>query len=222
LAAKHLNVELLDRAADVAVAALDVDVVLIATPDRAIADIARAMVPGRAVVLHCSGATALAPLRDHERHGSIHPLMALPSSAIGAARLVDNGWFAIAGDAIAGELVELLGGRSFHVGDDTRALYHATASVSANHLVALMGQVERLAARVGVPVQAFLDMSKASLDDVATQGAAAALTGPAARGDHATLAAHRAALPPSELALYDTLMAAAEELAASHPDVSDT
>lgn len=187
--------------------------VLIATPDRAIAQTADTINAGPAVVLHCSGATGLEPLSAHERHGSIHPLMALPTPEIGAARLTANGWFAIAGDPMAGELVDALGGRSFHVSDDKRALYHATAAISANHLVALLGQVERLAAQVGVPVQAFLDMSEASLNDVATQGAASALTGPAARGDHATLAAHRAALSPSELPLYDTLVTAAQELA---------
>lgn len=206
-------------------AAHQVDVVLIATPDRTIAQVASAIAPGSAAVLHCSGATGLAPLHDHVRHGSLHPLMALPSAEIGANRLVDNGWFAIAGDPVAGRLVQVLGGRSFVVDDDKRALYHATAAVSANHLVALLGQVERLAAQVGVPVQAFFDMSRASMDDVVAHGAAAALTGPAARGDHPTIAAHRQALPPRELALYDTLVAAAQQLAqtvAADPDDQGT
>jgi predicted short-subunit dehydrogenase-like oxidoreductase (DUF2520 family) len=47
-------------------------------------------------------------------------------------------------------------------------------------------------------------------------GAAAALTGPAARGDHTTLDAHRVALPPSERGLYDTLVVAAQHLATGH------
>ena len=208
-----LQVDLLAREAAVASAASDVDAVLIATPDRAIAQVAQAISPGDAVLLHCSGATGLAPLAGHPRHGSIHPLMALPSAEVGATRLRDHGWFAVAGDLAAAQIVDLFGGQSFVVDDDKRALYHATAAVSANHLVALLGQVERLADQVGVPVQAFLDLARGSFDDVVAHGAVAALTGPAARGDHATLEAHRVALPPSERALYDTLVVAAQHLA---------
>ena len=214
----------MDRLGDVTAAASGVDVVLIATPDRAIADVASTITPGPAVVLHCSGATGLGPVSGHDRHGSIHPLMALPSPEIGAARLADTGWFAVAGDPVAIELVDVLGGQSFFVADGKRALYHATAVVSANHVVALLGQVERLASQVGVPVQAFLDMAQDSLDDVSAHGAARALTGPAARGDHTTLAAHREALPPSEVALYDSLVEASQRLANAHlgPDPSCT
>ncbi|MGZ0178496.1 MAG: DUF2520 domain-containing protein [Acidimicrobiales bacterium] len=203
----------MDRLDDVTAAATGVDAVLIATPDRAIADVASTITPGPAVVLHCSGATSLGPVTGHDRYGSIHPLMALPSPEIGAIRLAADGWFAVAGDRLATELVDVLGGRSFSVSDDKRALYHATAAISANHLVALLGQVERLASQVGVPLQAFLDMAQGSLDDVAAHGAASALTGPAARGDNATLAAHREALPPCEVTLYDSLVEAAQQLA---------
>lgn len=208
----------MDRDASIALAAADVDVVLICTPDAAIASVAAQIEPGPAVVLHCSGATGLDVLGPHVRIGSMHPLMALPDRVTGAARLQADGWFAIDGDpdlglAVTRQLVESLGGRAVQVDDDKRALYHATAVVSANHTVALLGQIERLAAQVGVPLQAFLDMAQASLDDVSARGAAAALTGPASRGDLATLDAHRHALPASERALYDALASAAATLA---------
>ena len=196
-----------------AAAAEGVDAVLIATPDSVIADVAAAIAPGGAVVLHCSGATGLEPLAMHARRGSIHPLMALPSPETGADRLRSGGWFAVAGDDFAESLVSVLGGRSFPVADESRALYHAAAAVSANHLVALLGQVERLAAAAGVPVDAYFDLARGSFDDVVAQGAVASLTGPAARGDEETLAAHRTALPADELALYDALAAAAQQLA---------
>lgn len=195
-------------------AAADVDAVLIATPDRVIESVAASIEPGAAVLLHCSGATDLGVLAGHARIGSIHPLMALPNPAIGAERLRSGGWFAVAGDPVSHELVDVLGGRSFEVADDRRALYHATAVVAANHLVALMGQVERLAALVDVPADAFLDLAAGSLDDVRARTAGGALTGPAARGDQATLDAHRAVLPSGERELYDVLVRAAERLAA--------
>ncbi len=216
-----VEVDLLARDAPVAAAAHDVDAVLIATPDRAIGDVAAAIDGGEAAVLHCSGATGLAPVAHHVRHGSIHPLMALPSVEIGAERLVDHGWFAVAGDAITATLVEALGGRSFTVADEQRSLYHAVAAISANHLVALLGQVERLADQVGVPRQAFFDLAKGSFDDVVLRGAAAALTGPAARGDQSTLDSHREALPADERSLYDALALAAEQLAACRRPPTD-
>lgn len=193
-------------------AATGVDVVLIATPDRVIAPVAAAIDSGDAVVLHCSGATPLTALAGHSRVGSLHPLMALPDSDIGADRLLGGGWFAVAGDRFAAALAKRLGGRHFSVTDEKRALYHATAAVSANHLVALLGQVERLAEQVGVPAEAFFELAQGSFDDVLTRGAAAALTGPAARGDQSTLDAHRAALPPQERELYEALVAAAVAL----------
>jgi len=213
-----VDVDLLDRATSVASAAVGVDAVLIATPDRAIGEVAAAIAPGEAVVMHCSGATGLDVLAGHARVGSIHPLMALPDEATGTDRLLGGGWFAVAGDEVTVALVDALGGRSFAVDDDNRPLYHATAAVAANHLVALLGQVERLAHIVDVPVEAFLALAQGSMHDVAAQGAKAALTGPAARNDLATLDAHRAALPAGERDLYDTLVAAAQQLAAQHED----
>lgn len=212
-AVSGVRAELLARSADVTRAAFDVDAVLICAPDMAIAEVAAAIEPGDAAVLHCSGVTTLEPLAAHPRHGSLHPLMALPDASTGSTRLVGGGWFAVAGDPIAGRLVDALGGRSFAVSDANRARYHATAAVAANHLVALLGQVERLAASIEVPVEAFLDLAAGSFDDVQRVGAAVALTGPAARGDQSTLDAHRSSLPSDEVELYEVLAAAAARLA---------
>lgn len=211
-----VTVDLADRDQPVTGAAQGVQAVLIATPDEAIAQVAAAIQAGPAVVLHCSGAIGVGPLSSvspHNRTGSVHPLMALPNPDTGARRLLGGGWFAVAGDPVASDLVDRLGGQRFEVADGDRAAYHATAAIAANHLVALLGQVERLATQAGVPVGAFFDLARGSFDDVVAHGAAAALTGPAARGDLATLAAHRQAIDPAELALYDALALAAADLA---------
>lgn len=194
------------------------DLVLICTPDAMVESMASTIEPGPAVVAHVAGSLPLTVLEPHSRRASVHPLMALPDAAIGAARLLDGGWFAVAGDPLAVEVVADLGGRAIAVRDDQRALYHATASVASNHLVALLAQVERLSDTIGVPREAFLDLARGSLDNVCALGALAALTGPAARGDTATLDRHRAALPPGELALYDCLMTEARRLAGGARD----
>jgi predicted short-subunit dehydrogenase-like oxidoreductase (DUF2520 family) len=56
----------------------------------------------------------------------------------------------------------------------------------------------------------------ATVENVATLGPARALTGPAARGDRATLDRHRAALDPSELVAYDAMVDLARRLVAEH------
>ena len=56
--------------------------------------------------------------------------------------------------------------------DADRARYHAAACVASNHLVALLGQVERLAADAGVPLEAFLPLVRATLDNVDELGPA--------------------------------------------------
>jgi predicted short-subunit dehydrogenase-like oxidoreductase (DUF2520 family) len=203
----------LGRGDDLRDAAAGVDVVVVATPDASIAEVARSIDPAAAAVVHLAGSLGLDVLAPHERRGAVHPLTSLPNPEIGAERLLAGGWFAVAGDPIAEQVVTALGGRSVMVADADRAIYHAAACVAANHVVALLGQVERLAALAGVPVAAYLELTAGAVTNVGALGAREALTGPAARGDVATVERHRAALPPAELELYDVLARAARDLA---------
>jgi predicted short-subunit dehydrogenase-like oxidoreductase (DUF2520 family) len=211
LAAAGWSVEVVTGTA--VVAAEGADLVVLAVPDGAVASVAARLAPGPAVVAHLAGSLGLDVLAPHERRASIHPLVALPTPSVGADRLRDGAWFAVAGDPIAAAVVADLGGRAVTVDDDRRAAYHAAACIASNHLVALLGQVERVAAPVGVPLEAYLDLARATVENVAALGPAAALTGPAARGDTATLDRHRAALDPSERPAYDAMVALAERLA---------
>jgi predicted short-subunit dehydrogenase-like oxidoreductase (DUF2520 family) len=120
---------------------------------------------------------------------------------------------AIAGDDGVNELAEALSGRVFEVDDAVRTTYHAAAAIASNHLVALLGQVQRLADASGVPFQAFLSLASASLDNVSALGAAPALTGPVAREDWDTIRVHLAALPTDELATYRAMVIEAARLA---------
>jgi predicted short-subunit dehydrogenase-like oxidoreductase (DUF2520 family) len=209
----------LGRADDVSSAAAGVDVVLITVPDRAIAAVAAAVRPvPSTVVAHCSGALGLEVLAPHERVASLHPLVTLPDPVIGAVRLRTGGPFVVAGDQVATDLVLALGGRPLVVPAERRAEYHAAACIAANHLVALLGQVERVAASVGLPLDAFLPLARGALDDVGLLGPAAALTGPAARGDQATIDRHRQVLDAAELDGYDAGVALARRLATTTPE----
>jgi predicted short-subunit dehydrogenase-like oxidoreductase (DUF2520 family) len=220
---KGWDIEMVERDQPVTNAAGDVDVVLLTVPDDAIAEVARAIVPTpTTVVCHVSGSRTLDVLAPHPRRASLHPLAPLPDADTGVERLLSGMSFAVAGDPVAWRIVADLGGRAFEVDDHQRARYHATAAVASNHLVALTAQVERLAAAAGVPADAFWPLARAALDDVTRLGAAAALTGPAARGDHATVRAHLDAIPAAEVALYRTLAAQAARLAGRElPDLTE-
>lgn len=209
----HEMSDFVTSADDPSEAASGVDVVILAVPDRRIADVARKIRPvDSTAVMHLSGSQGLGVLAPHRRRASMHPLVPMPTPEVGAVRLAAGATFAVSGDPIAAELAKSLGGRTVTVRDEHRAVYHAAAAVAANHVVALMGQVERIAESIGLDLDVFLGLSRAALADVERLGPAAALTGPAARGDTATLARHRAALAPEERAGYDAGVALARRL----------
>ncbi len=191
------------------------DLVIIAVPDQSVAAVAAGLQAGDAVVAHCSGSLGLGDLSPHLRVASVHPLVSLSTPETGAGRL-RGAWFAVAGsgggEEVARAVVDSLGGRAIEVPDDRRALYHATAAIASNHLVALLGQVERLADDLGIPAEAFGDLVAGTVANVERQGAAAALTGPVARGDWETVRRHVGALPVDERPTYLVLVGAAARL----------
>jgi len=209
------------------------DVILLTVPDDFI-DVIALQIPHNEnqIVAHVAGSRTLSVLGEHPRVASIHPLMALPSGDLGAARLY-GATYCVAGDegireiatALNGRIITLsdeqrtlyhataLNGRIITLSDEQRTLYHATAVVAANHLVALMGHVKELAEAAGLSLEDFLPLAEQSLRDVKEVGPQDALTGPASRGDMATIDAHLAALPEAERSTYVALANAAFELA---------
>jgi predicted short-subunit dehydrogenase-like oxidoreductase (DUF2520 family) len=111
------------------------------------------------------------------------------------------------------DVVGSLEGRIITLSDAQRTAYHATATVAANHLVALMGHVAALAESAGLCLDDFLPLAHQALRDVGEVGPHAALTGPASRGDMATIDAHLAAIPEPERSTYVAMANAAFELA---------
>ncbi|HEY7917959.1 MAG TPA: DUF2520 domain-containing protein [Acidimicrobiales bacterium] len=208
----------LGRDDPVADAAAGVDLLFIATPDDEVRRVAAAVRPvDTTAVVHLSGSLGLEVLAGHRRRGSLHPLMPLPTPAVGAERLRSGITFAVSGDPVTRQLATALGGQVVKVDDDARTAYHAAASIAANHLVALIGQVERVAATVGLPLDAFAGLVRAAADDALELGPRHALTGPARRGDWDTVERHRAALSAmaghrTELAAYDAMVGLARRL----------
>ncbi len=109
-------------------------------------------------------------------------------------------------------MVDELHGRVVRVAEDQWARYHAAAVMASNHLVALLGQVERVAATLGAPLDAYLALARGALGDVTDLGPRDALTGPARRGDEETIERHLSALPDDERAAYAALAERARRL----------
>jgi predicted short-subunit dehydrogenase-like oxidoreductase (DUF2520 family) len=187
------------------------DLVLLCVPDAEIVAAAARIAPGP-LVGHCSGATGLDALVPHEALG-LHPLMTVTPR--GAA-------FAGAGAAVAGStpralgaaraLAAALGMQAFELADADRPAYHAAASVASNFLVTL----EEWAAELlpGGDRALLAPLVRAAVENWALDGPAA-LTGPIARGDHATVARQRAAVAaatPERLPLWDALAGATAAL----------
>ncbi|HLM16906.1 MAG TPA: DUF2520 domain-containing protein [Acidimicrobiia bacterium] len=201
------------RVAEVVDAGRDADLVIVATPDAAIADTALALAPGLragALVVHLSGACPLEELdklhaeRPDVAVGALHPLQSLPSVELGLERLPGS-WCAVDGPPAVERLALSLGMRPFRVAPGERARYHAAATIASNHLVALLGQAVRVAEAAGVPPEAMLPLVRASVDNVEALGARDALTGPVARGDVDTVVCHLDALAADEQAAYRAL-----------------
>jgi predicted short-subunit dehydrogenase-like oxidoreductase (DUF2520 family) len=190
------------------------DVVVLCVPDGEIAA-AASRIAGEPLVGHCSGATTLAPLERFEAF-SLHPLMTVTAAAATSFAGVPA---AIAGStdralATARALAEALGMAPFAVADEDRAAYHAAASMASNFLVTLEWAAQRVG---GLDRVLLAPLVRATVENWAQHGPHAALTGPIARGDAATVARHRAAVAertPDLAALYDVLATATGALAA--------
>ena len=194
------------------------DAVLLCVPDAEIATAAAFVAPG-SLVGHCSGATGLDALGDREAF-SLHPLMTVPDGARpdvlrGAGCAVDGSTPRALATAEA--LAAALGMHPTRVRDADRAAYHAAASVASNFLVALESAAERLAATAGVERSLLVPLVRAAVENWAERGNAA-LTGPIARGDEATVARQRVAIAeraPDLLPLFDVLVDATRAVAAA-------
>jgi predicted short-subunit dehydrogenase-like oxidoreductase (DUF2520 family) len=214
-----------DRSSD---ATREAQLILIATPDDAIADVAvelarAAAIGAHQVVLHLSGLLDRSALRSLAETGaglgSFHPLQAI-ADPTAAPRLLRDAYAGLEGDERALEagerLAHQLGMQPVRLAPDAKATYHAGAVVASNYTVVLAALAARLARRAGIePEDAgelYLPLMRGTIANLSL-GPAAALTGPIRRGDEATVRRHLAALDPQDRKLYRDLGLAALRLA---------
>ena len=191
--------------------------VLLCVPDREVESACeRAASWGATYVGHTSGSLGLAALASASSAGAeaftLHPLQTIPSpeSRIAGAPCAISGASAGALET-ARTLALAVGMRPFEVAEESRAAYHAAASIASNFLVALEESAADLLARAGV-TDARGILAPLVLRSAAnwSEHGAAALTGPIARGDEATVERHLAALRDTAPELIDLYQALAE------------
>jgi predicted short-subunit dehydrogenase-like oxidoreductase (DUF2520 family) len=186
-----------------------VDLLVIATPDGAVADVVERLVRADALdeshgVVHLAGVHGLDPLRRAglagARIAALHPVMSVPSGTLDPTLLHGVTWAVttVEGDrAWARGLVERLGGDPLDVPEGARVAYHAALTLASNAAGAAVVTARRilLAAGVDAPERLLAPLAHASVEAAARSGASV-LTGPVVRGDAGTVAAHLAALEP--------------------------
>jgi predicted short-subunit dehydrogenase-like oxidoreductase (DUF2520 family) len=183
-------------------AAASADLVVLGVPDDLIAPTSARLAEGGVLghgrwVAHLSGALGLDALDGARDAGAgrlaIHPLQTFPD-VVSAIDGIPDCAIAItaddeAGYGVAERVADDLLGVPFRLDDHLRPRYHAAAVFASNYLIAVSSIAADLFTAAGVPdpVRAMQPMQRSTLDNVARLGPAAALTGPAMRGDAGTV-----------------------------------
>ena len=191
------------------------DVYLLAVPDAAVAPLLAATTwPVGAVVAHTAGALPLSVFatQPQVRGGVLYPLQ-----TFSAGRSID--WatvplFVEATDPVAESLLlglaGSLGPRVARLASAQRLHLHLGAVWASNFPNHVLGIAQAVLAEAGLPFELLHPLVRETVDKaLAASSAFVVQTGPAVRGDAATLAAHAAALAahPTWQALYGQLSA---------------
>ena len=186
------------------------DVWMVAVPDGQIASAAKQLAQHldgnkSTIVFHCSGALAsdvMAPLHARSCEiASAHCILSFsaPSSAITQFAGTPC---ALEGDVGATKTLHLafeaIGAKCFDLAAKEKVLYHAAAVFATNFLPVLQVVAADLWQSTGMPKELIAPLNASLLQkavqNIAAQGAAKALTGPAARGDMELVALQGAAV----------------------------
>ncbi len=183
------------------------ELVLLAVPDDALEPLVTGLAEtgawqGGQLVVHTSGRYGWRALDPAAGCGAIplalHPAMTFTGTSLDLSRLTDC-CFGVSAPAavlpIAQALVVEMGSEPVVVPEEARPLYHAALAHGANHLVTLVAQALELLRSAGIePADRVLGPLLSAALDNALRAGDGALTGPVARGDAGTVAAHVAAI----------------------------
>jgi predicted short-subunit dehydrogenase-like oxidoreductase (DUF2520 family) len=204
---------------------------MLAVGDDAIAPACAALASGQAlagsIVFHCSGAKASSELAAARAAGaflaSVHPVRSFadPEAVSGAFA---GTWCGVEGDLDALAVLEpafaAIGAQLVRIDPAAKTVYHAAAVFASNYLVTVLDAALRAYAAAGVPDDVARELARPlaseALANVFRIGPEAALSGPVARGDFATVARQQEAVTRWDAGtgrLYEALVAPTAALA---------
>ncbi len=159
--------------------------------------LAGVFIASNAIFFHCSGALSsaeLQPLKNIEDKGlqvaSAHCILSFSAPSSAVTQFAGTPC-ALEGDAAAKQTLqpafEAIGANCFDLAAKDKVLYHAAAVFATNFLPVLQIVAADLWQSTGMPKELIAPLNASLLSkavqNIAAQGAAKALTGPAARGD---------------------------------------
>ena len=182
------------------------DVWMLAVPDGQIKNVAIALsnttlagvfIASGAIIFHCSGALSSAELQSLRSAGdkgsqvaSAHCILSFSAPASAITQFAGTPC-ALEGDVAATQTLqpafEAIGANCFDLAAKDKVLYHAAAVFATNFLPVLQVVAADLWQSTGMPEELIAPLNASLLQkavqNIAAQGTAKALTGPAARGD---------------------------------------
>jgi predicted short-subunit dehydrogenase-like oxidoreductase (DUF2520 family) len=178
-----------------------------------------------AVVFHCSGAKSSAELAapDGVLTASVHPVRSFADPTAVAAAFAGT-FCGIEGQpqalAVLGPAFEAIGARLVPIDAAAKTIYHAASVFASNYLVTVLDAALRAYEAAGIAPDVACELARPlaseTLANVLRMGPAAALSGPIARGDEATVALQHDAISGWDKptgALYAALAEATRALA---------
>ena len=201
--------EFIGCSADCATTELDglatAGIILLAVPDDKIASLAKKLqtlnsCSADTTFIHFSGLHPAEIMHQHNSAAqllSLHPLLPFADAHSGFVNL-DHCPCALEGDeailALGEQLVRSIGGQSFMIKGEQKALYHTAASIASNFLVTLIAWAQDLLTHCKIDkpeaLSLLMPLVQASVENIKTKGPEQALTGPIVRGDGETLRKH--------------------------------
>lgn len=211
------------------------DIIAVTTQDRIVKEVAIEItekmerLDGK-LFFHTSGAhpaTLLSPLETKgARLGALHPLQTFPDIDSSINVLPDTYIFIEGGEDSIDVLRKIgaaLGSGVVRMEGEQKLLYHLCAVFVCNLLCALFYIGEDIMDKIGIELQPFFPIIKATLKNIENKGPLMSLTGPIVRGDMETVLSHLEAMEGMELykKVYKSLSLVALNMAKERGDISE-
>lgn len=170
----------------------EANLVIIATSDDSIAEVAAKLPAGKGVVAHTAGAVGLDVLAPHANRAVLWPVQTLSHGApidLSDVPLVVDGNTPVALDAIL-RVARAISGSVLQLPHHQRELLHLAAVLASNMPVFLMQEAQRLLKQEKLPPNLLMPLWRLTASKVSTIGPEQSLTGPARRGDTTSIRHH--------------------------------